>query len=106
MSYTLNGQYYFNDKYVRPFVGVGLGLFTLASVNFNTSTGTTVNANEVAAETRFGFYPRIGIDVGHLNISIDYNIIPSTGITNGGKVQNNYLALRAGFSFGGGVGRR
>jgi hypothetical protein len=106
MSYTLNGQYYFNDNYVRPFVGIGLGLFSLAAVKFNTNSGTNVNANEVAAETRFGFYPRIGIDVGHLNITIDYNIVPSTSVTGGGKVQNNYLALRAGFSFGGGVGRK
>ena len=71
-SYTLNTQYYFNDNYVRPFVGVGLGLFRLAAVEFNTaSSNPDIDADEVEAETRFGFYPRIGIDVGHFNFTID-----------------------------------
>lgn len=106
LSYTLNGQYYFNDNYVRPFVGAGFGLFSLAAVDFNTASGNTISANEVAAETRFGFYPRIGVDAGHFNLSLDYNIIPKTDIPNVGNVQNSYLGIRAGFSIGGGVGRR
>jgi hypothetical protein len=107
VSYTLNGQYYFNDNYVRPFVGAGFGLFALGAVKFNTTdANNSVNANEVAAETRFGFYPRIGIDAGHFNFSIDYNIVPKTDVPNVGQVQNNYLAIRAGVSIGGGVGRR
>lgn len=107
VSYTLNGQYYFNDNYVRPFIGAGFGLFSLASVKFNTaSPDNSVNANEVAAETRFGFYPRIGIDAGHFNFSIDYNIVPKTDVPNIGEVKNNYLGIRAGVSIGGGVGKR
>jgi hypothetical protein len=105
VSYTLNGQYYFTDHYVRPFVGAGFGLFSLASVEFNTaSNNNSINANEVGAETRFGFYPRIGIDAGHFNLTLDYNIIPKTDIPGGGEVRNNYLGIRAGFSIGGGVG--
>lgn len=107
VSYTLNTQYYFSDNYVRPFIGAGLGLFSLASVKFNTSIpDNSVNANEVKAETRFGFYPRIGIDAGHFNFSIDYNFIPKTNIRGIGEVRNNYLGIRAGFSIGGGVGQK
>lgn len=107
VSYTLNTQYYFNDNYVRPFIGAGLGLFSLASVKFNTqSPDNSVNANEVKAETRFGFYPRIGIDAGHFNFTIDYNFIPKTDIPGIGEVRNNYLGIRAGFSIGGGVGQK
>lgn len=107
LSYTLNGQYYFNNNYVRPFVGAGLGLFSLAAVKFNTaSPGNTVDTDEAAAATRFGFYPRIGIDAGHFNFTIDYNIIPKTTIPNVGEVRNNYLGIRLGFTIGGGVGRR
>lgn len=105
VSYTLNGQYYFNDNYVRPFVGAGLGLFSLAAVKFNTaSPNNSVDADEVKATTVFGFYPRIGIDAGHFNLSIDYNIIPNTDVTGGAEVKNSYLAIRAGVSIGGGVG--
>lgn len=107
MSYTLNTQYYFNDNYVRPFIGVGGGLFSLAAVEFNTAeSNNSINANEVKAETQFGFYPRIGIDAGHFNFTIDYNFIPKTDIPGIGEVNNNYLGLRAGFSIGGGVGRK
>jgi hypothetical protein len=92
---------------VRPFIGAGFGLFSLAAVKFNTaSPNNSVDANEVGAETRFGFYPRIGIDAGHFNFSIDYNIVPKTDVPNIGEVDNNYLGIRAGVSIGGGVGRR
>jgi hypothetical protein len=104
-SYSLFGQYYFNDHYVRPFVGAGVGLFSLAAVEFNTaSNNNSVNANEVGSETRVGFYPRIGMDAGHFNLTIDYNIVPPTDVPGGGEVKNNYIGIRAGFSIGGGVG--
>ena len=107
VSYTLNTQYYFNDNYVRPFVGAGLGLFSLAAVKFNTvGSNNSVEANEVKAETRFGFYPRIGIDAGHFNFTIDYNFIPKTDVPGIGEVRNNYLGIRAGFSIGGGIGQK
>lgn len=107
VSYTLNGQYYFNDNYVRPFVGAGFGLFSLAAVDFNTAApDNSVKANEVKAETRFGFYPRIGLDAGHFNFSIDYNFVPKTDVPGIGEVQNNYLGIRAGVSIGGGVGQK
>src|SRR5690606_36980948 len=79
-SYTLNTQYYFNDNYVRPFVGAGLGFFSLAAVEFNTAIDNSIDNNEVATDTRFGFYPRVGLDVGHFNFTIDYNFIPKTDI--------------------------
>jgi hypothetical protein len=101
-SYTLNGQFYFNDQYVRPFVGAGFGLFSLAALEYN--AGSEVQS--ASAVTRFGFYPRIGLDIGHLNLTLDYNIVPRTEITGGGEIKNCYLGIRAGFSIGGGVGRK
>lgn len=105
MSYTLNGQYYFTNDYVRPFIGIGGGLFSLAAVEVNTNAGTP-DAEDVGAETRFGFYPRVGVDVGHFNLTLDYNIIPATDVPGGGQVTNNYFGIRAGFSIGGGEGAR
>lgn len=106
-SYSLNVQYFFSDNYVRPFVGAGAGLFSLSAVKFNTANpDESIEANEVKSETKFGFYPRIGIDAGHFTLSIDYNIIPKTDIPGIGKVNNSYLGIRAGFSIGGGVGEK
>ncbi|GAA5035463.1 hypothetical protein GCM10011506_27730 [Marivirga lumbricoides] len=103
-SYTVNGKYYFSNNKFRPYVGAGLGLFGLASV----SVGQ--DAAGAAAETKFGFYPRIGFDLGHFNINIDYNIIGASeaqGFDSNGEettfdVKNSYIGIRiGGFFFGG-----
>ncbi|MGC1242724.1 MAG: OmpW family outer membrane protein [Chryseosolibacter sp.] len=101
-SYTLNSQYYFNNNHVRPFVGAGVGLFSLAAAKFNTATNNNPGVDDIGAETRFGFYPRVGIDVGHFNLTLDYNVVPPTDVPDGGEVKNNYLGIRAGVSIGGG----
>lgn len=100
-SYTLNTQYYFNNENVRPFVGAGVGLFSMAAMEFNTAANDP-GADEIGTETRFGFYPRIGLDAGHFTITLDYNFVPPTDIPGGGEVKNHYLGIRAGFSIGGG----
>ncbi len=102
LSYTLNGQYYFNNNNVRPFIGAGVGLFSLAAMEFNTASPNNTGANDVDAETVFGFYPRIGIDAGHFNLTLDYNFVPKSKVPGGGEVVNNYLGIRAGISIGGG----
>lgn len=116
-SYTLNGQYYFTDSGFRPYVGLGFGLYQLASASFSaTSAGgsSTSSASEaVSAGTKFGFYPRVGFDAGHFTLNIEYNIIGSStnnvtidtgsGISTGkAETKNNYLGIRLGFFIGGG----
>lgn len=104
-SYTMNGQYYLTTSKVRPYVGAGFGIFTLAAV----SAGDT-NA-EIGGGSEFGFYPRLGIDIGHFNINFDYNIISSTesvaidgtsGQTGSGEIKNSYMGIRIGGYFFGG----
>ena len=101
-SYTLNGKYYLGSSNFRPYVGVGLSLFALGQVSVD-GAGATGN---VEAGTTFGFYPRIGFDVGHFNINLDYNIVGSTqvegGTGSGGDIKNSYIGIRiGGFFFGG-----
>lgn len=97
-SYTVNGQYYFNNNKFRPFVGAGIGMYSLAS----TSVSVNVNGNQtetgaIAAANEFGFYPRVGFDSGHFTMAIDYNVVPET---NG--IKNSYIGFRVGGFFGGG----
>jgi hypothetical protein len=70
-------------------------------VKFNTA-GSSPEAEDIGAETRFGFYPRIGIDAGHFNLILDYNVVPPTDVPGGGEVKNSYLGIRVGVSIGGG----
>jgi outer membrane protein W len=104
-SYTLNGQYYLTASKVRPYVGAGLGIFTLASISASDSNA------EVGGGAEFGFYPRLGVDIGHFNINLDYNIISASesvmldganGQVVTGKIKNSYLGIRIGGYFFGG----
>jgi outer membrane protein W len=95
-SYTLNGQYYFNNNSLRPFVGVGFGMYSLAAVSV-TASQSGGSAGAVAAANKIGFYPRVGFDAGHFTLNLDYNIVPET---NG--IKNSYLGIRIGGFFGGG----
>ena len=82
-SLTANGQYYFGKNIVRPFVGAGLGMFQKGSAN-----------------SSFGFYPRVGLEVGHFFVSMDYNFISAVN-PNGDEI-TSYLGSRIGFLIGGG----
>ncbi len=105
-SFTLNSQYYFNNSEVRPFIGAGVGLFSMTAVKFNTAANDP-GLDDVGAQTRFGFYPRLGLDIGHFNLTLDYNVIPPMDVPGGGEVKNNFLGIKAGFSIGGGeTGRK
>lgn len=97
-SYTVNGQYYFNNNNFRPFVGLGLGLYSLAAAEIEGSaTSGATGSVDTKAESKFGFYPRVGFDAGHFTLSLDYNIVPETD-----GIKNNYLGIRIGGFFGGG----
>jgi len=112
-SYTVNGQYYFSNNNFRPFAGLGLGIYSLASASVSVS-GSSSSASASAAASKFGFYPRLGFDVGHFTMQIEYNIIPSTtdevtvstGTTGttvlSSESKNSYLGIKAGFFIGGG----
>jgi hypothetical protein len=98
-SYTVNGIYYLSANKFRPYVGAGLGLYSLSAVSVGTS------GSGAAAESKIGFYPRIGFDLGHFNVNIDYNIVGPTEFSDGTntyETKNGYLGIRiGGFFFGG-----
>lgn len=100
-SYTVNGQYYFGTNKVRAYAGLGLGLYGVANASVSSSGGGQLDGGSV-----LGFYPRVGVDVGHFNFLFDYNIVGSSPYTaNNGEefdVKNSYFTLKAGFTIGGG----
>ena len=108
VSTTLNGQYYLSNNKFRPFVGAGMGFYRTAGFSV-TDDGTNAEL-DLNPASQFGFYPRVGFDYGHLNFTIDYNIVPSSeeaiGIDGGGfrvvDVKNSYLSVKLGISMFGG----
>jgi hypothetical protein len=103
-SYTANGIYYLSNNKFRPYVGAGVGIYSLAAVTMS------ANGTGAAAESKIGFYPRIGFDLGHFNVNLDYNIVGASeaiGTDFNGNitkydVKNSYIGIRVGgFFFGG-----
>jgi hypothetical protein len=103
-SYTVNGQYYFSNNAFRPFAGLGLGLYSMAAVKADFSSGgSSGTVDAAAAESKFGFYPRIGFDYRHFTVSADYNIVSNTkDVSGAGEFKNSYFGIRIGGFFGGG----
>jgi hypothetical protein len=97
LSGSVNIQYFINNAILRPFVGGGFGFYNIDGLTIDVSNVPT----EVPAESKLGLYPRVGFDVAHFTICIDYNIIPPSKVGLS-EFKNNYIAIRIGGFFGGG----
>ena len=105
-SYLATGDYYFTDNYsFRPFAGAGAGIFSIASVEVNSTSG------EVSGGTKFGGMFRTGFELSHFRLGIEYNIVPKTtfdGFDENGNPKtgltsnNSYIGIKVGVCFGGG----
>jgi outer membrane protein X len=88
-SYLLTGDYYFTTTKLRPFAGIGAGLYRNAAVD--------LTSDDVQSGSKFGFAPRAGFELGHFRTAIEYNVAGKSG-----EFNNNYLGIKLGFFVGGG----
>lgn len=77
-SFLATGEYYFTKNYnARPFVGGGAGIYAVATAYSNDA-----NTKSLA---RFGGMIRAGIEIKHLRLGVEYNLVPTTS-----SVENFY----------------
>jgi len=109
-SMGINGHYYFDMTSLRPFCGVGIGLYN-PSNNFIMS-----NTDAQNQRNGLGIYPRIGLEFGHARLMLEYNFIQKMNdyitpefnpMVPGAQghyemVNKNYLSIKIGFFIGGG----
>jgi outer membrane protein X len=107
-SYVLTGEYYFGTNKSRVFAGIGAGLFqydaTSGSVTTTTSgstTTTTTDNVDIASYNKFGVVPRIGAELGHFRVGVEYNFVPKYEANNT-SLTNSYLSFKIGAFIGGG----
>ncbi len=102
------GEYYFTTSNVRPFVGLCLGMFDLASQSI--AAGPMTASIDQKAGRYFGVTPQVGIDLGRLRLAAAYNAILGADIEVHQMVGNtmqtasfsqNYLTFEMSFRFGG-----
>jgi outer membrane protein X len=105
-SYLLTGTYLFGTAGVRPFLGAGAGLFTIASGGTVTVVDGQTNQNVTfVGENKFGGMIRAGVKAGHFVAGVEYNAVPTTSnkISNTTiDSKNAYLGIKVGFDIGGG----
>jgi len=102
-SYLATGDYYFTNLVVRPFAGVGAGIYTLASVSANNNGGSA------GGGSKFGGLVRAGVEISHFRLAAEYNLVPSTNVmvvdgnsTYTAKAKNGYIGIKIGAVIGGG----
>jgi hypothetical protein len=102
-SYLATGDYYFTENKVRPFAGLGAGLFSLAGVSADNNGGS------VGASSKFGGMIRTGVELSHFRLGVEYNLVPSTNVvvfdgnsTYTSKTKNGYVGIKIGAVIGGG----
>lgn len=99
-SYQATADYYFGDSKVRPFVGLGAGIYSMGSAEVSASAAVTGDdAMALDYGSKFGFAPRAGVLLGHFRLGLEYNVI--TGLDSALE-SKNYLAFKVGFEIGGG----
>jgi len=95
-SYSITGDYMLGSGKVRPFIGTGIGLYSLGSVDFDYGVAGTATAE---LGTKLGFSPRVGINLSHFQLALQYHVI--TGQVSGSN--KSYLGIKIGVEFGGGL---
>ncbi|MDR1984296.1 MAG: hypothetical protein LBQ28_05670 [Prevotellaceae bacterium] len=94
-AYLLTGDYYLTNNKFRPFVGLGLGLYSIAGASV--SVGDEEVSVDDKAKNNFGALLRAGFDISHFRFAVSYNY--------GGKMGDetyHFLGVTIGFYLGGG----
>lgn len=104
------GEYLFTRHgNVRPFAGLALGLYDIASESVSAGS-SNASVDQKAART-FGIQPEVGVDLGPVRLAVAYNLMLGTEVeveqmvgntTTTASYSENYLMFELGFRIGGG----
>ena len=105
----LKAEIYAGDGPIRPFVGLGVGGYTIGSQTI--AAGPNTAGIDQQTGRYFGIAPQLGIDLGPVRLAATYNAIlgasleihQTTGtVEQTSRVSQNYLSLELSFQFAGG----
>ena len=106
-SYLLTATHYFSGFRIRPFVGVGAGMFSIASAgSVQTIRNQTPVYLRLTGYTTLGGLVRVGLKTDHFVASVEYNAVPHHTYTASDEdftTASSYVGFRIGFDVGGGL---
>jgi len=111
-SFLVTGNYYFSKgtSIVAPYVGAGLGSFTLANIYaaYDGSTTSYTSSTVPELDNKFGGVLSAGLEIWKFKLALNYYLIPQSRRFNivtesyDGYSKNSYLDFTVGFYVGGG----
>jgi len=109
ISFVPTFDYYFSENDFRPYLGGGIGYFMLVLPDGILNERPLPGLPETSVDDQVVFLIRGGLEVGKLSVELQFNYVPKADIKipNGliiGTVQDSFLALTIGYSFGIGKG--
>ena len=105
----VKGEYLVGTAWVRPFVGLGIGGYSIGSQSID--DGPNTRGIHTTVGRYFGFAPQLGVDLGPVRFAVSYNVIVGADLeyTDGvnttartERVSQNYWTLEGTYRFGGG----
>ncbi len=114
-SALITGDYYLNKgtSNFAPFVGGGLGCFSLINIYVSAyqQDDFNINMNEFNPDFTFGGLLRGGFELSKLRVALEFYLIPYTtlydvNLEDIGRAANSYVNLSVGFYIGGGSWRK
>ncbi len=99
---TINYQL---SRGIRPYIGLGAGLFYIAGTTVALTDGLITDTFDDADDYKPGLMGRTGVKISHLNVVVEYNAIPtSSDAFRGGSIESktSYVTLKVGVDLGGG----
>jgi hypothetical protein len=109
-TFLAKADYYLTTTPVRPFVGLGLGLYRIGAGSQSVSGGTVVQTAQ--AFRGFGLCPQLGVNFGGFRLAGTYHVVtgddmvsvtqavgaPAPTVT---KLSKNFFSFELGGTFGG-----
>ena len=100
VSFLATADYYFSTSTVRPFGGLGVGLYSSETVGlgatYRADTGEEETVElEASSVSGLGVMPRFGVNFGHFKTILSYNLPFAEGVP-------KYLTFSVSIEFGGG----
>ena len=94
-SILATADYHLMQRKFRPFVGGGIGVYSIAAGNVSTTSTVT---GDVEAVINFGPMLRAGFDVGHFRLAVAYNFAGNDNLNN----KSDFFSITIGAFIGGG----
>lgn len=106
-SYVGTYDFYFNNSggSFVPYIGGGVGYYTIANVEFDDSNSASDLALD--ASGKMGGLLRGGFEWGKFRMGVEYNLVPKSTLQDIsgneiGEISNSYIGIHLGFYVGGG----